>query len=165
MPTDVQTAFQLWWGVLGLGLVNLFANLALMYRNRVDYAQQFRHDLLAQDPSATMSQDSAEHILVSGLVVIAVVGVVVVALGVLIDFAMRKGRNWARMLLTLVGSFLVVIAIPAVFGLTVSTPGVAALIVGAASILQAVLAGGSIFLMHRRESNRYFLRFPPPDVR
>ncbi len=68
---------------------------------------------------------------------------------------MRKGKNWARMLLTMAGVFTVFSALP-----TGSAPGrasgTAALLMGGRGNLQAVAAIGAIVLMHRKESNAYF---------
>lgn len=77
---------------------------------------------------------------------------------------MSRGKNWARMLLTFCGVFMLVSAIPVIFGLG-GDGGAATLLFGGAEILQAVAAVGAIVMMHRKESNPYFLRFPPAGNR
>lgn len=160
VPVDVQTAFQLWWGVAGLGVVYLFGALAMVYADRDAYTDQLLKDFAAQNVEVALTRSTAEQLLLVGLGITALLGFAVTALFLLFVYRMRRGRNWARMVLTMIGIFLLFSAIPTIFGFGAAGGG-AAVVVGVAGIVQAVLAVGAIVLMHRRESNRYFLRLPP----
>ncbi len=159
IPADVQTAFQLWFVVAALGVVYLVAALLFVYSDRTSFVDQLM-DEFAKQPDVTVTRSQAEQLLVFGLVATGVfLTLVLGGLTVLFDFKMRKGKNWARMLLTMAGVFTVFSAIPTVFGAGAAT-GTAALVMGGAGILQAVVAVGAIVLMHRKESNDYFLNLP-----
>ncbi|RVW10331.1 hypothetical protein EGT67_08045 [Prescottella agglutinans] len=159
IPADVQTAFQLWFVVAALGVVYLIAALLFVYSDRTSFVDQLM-DEFAKQPDVTVTRSQAEQLLVFGLVATGVfLTLVLGGLTVLFDFKMRKGKNWARMLLTMAGVFTVFSAIPTVFGAGAAT-GTAALVMGGAGILQAVVAVGAIVLMHRKESNEYFLNLP-----
>ncbi|GAB2638725.1 hypothetical protein GCM10027068_18100 [Prescottella soli] len=159
IPADVQTAFQLWFAVAALGVVYLVAALLFVYSDRTSFVDQLM-DEFAKQPDVTVTRSQAEQLLVFGLVSTGVILTLVLGgLTVLFDFKMRKGKNWARMILTMAGAFTVLSAIPTVFGAGAAT-GTAALVMGGAGILQAVVAVGAIVLMHRKESNEYFLNLP-----
>ncbi|MFF0817904.1 hypothetical protein ACFYVR_22470 [Rhodococcus sp. NPDC003318] len=154
-PVDVVTAFQLLCGVAVLGVVNLIATLLAIYADRDTFVDQLLADVAAQDPSLEISRSTVESMLAVGLGLTGLVGLGVTGLYMLFAFKMRAGRNWARMLVTMLGVIMVFSAIPALFGL--GGGGAAMLVSGAAAILQAVLVVGAIVLMHRSESNKYFL--------
>lgn len=154
-PVDVVTAFQLLCAVAALGVVNMIATLLAIYADRDTFIDQLLVEVTAQDPSLEISRSTAESVLAVGLGLTGLIGLGVTALFLLFAFKMRAGRNWARMVVTMCGVIMVFFAIPSLFGL--GDGGVALLISGAAGILQAVLVVGAIVLMHRTESNKYFL--------
>jgi hypothetical protein len=155
VPVDVVTAFQLLCGVAVLGIVNMIATLVAVYADRATFVDQLLADIAVQDPSLEVGRDTVETVVIAGLGVTALLGLGVTALYLLFVFKMRAGRNWARMLVTMIGALMVVFALPSLFGLVGG--GGAAIVSGAAGILQAVLSVGAIVLLHRAESNRYFL--------
>ncbi|MDJ0392090.1 hypothetical protein QMK17_01930 [Rhodococcus sp. G-MC3] len=155
-PVDVETARHLWWGVAGLGMLNLVVTLFVVYGQKSDFAQQLVDDVRAQDSSVPLSLDAAESYLTAALVVMILIGAAFGALFVFWVKKMRFGRMWARTLLTMIGTVTVVLAIPQLFGLGVDG-GALQVVMTVAGILQGVLAAGAIYLMHRKESNAYFL--------
>lgn len=163
-PVDVGTAYQLWWGVAGFGLINMLASLFTLLGDRDHYATQLRQDMIERDPKAVLSEGTAKVVFIGSLGVAVVIGLVIAALVVLIAHRMRKGRNWARQTLTFIGVLLVFFAAPALFGLA-NRDGVGGWVSGAASVVEAVLAAGSIFLMHRKTSNTFFGRPPQAPAR
>src|SRR3546814_18948845 len=94
----------------------------------------------------------------------AVLVVIVTAVFLLFVRAMSRGRNWARMLLTFCGVFMLVSAIPVIFGLG-GDGGEATLLFGGVEILKAVAAVVAIVVMNRKESNPSFISFPPAENR
>lgn len=160
-PTDVVTAFQLWFVVAALGVVYLVAALLFVNSDRVSFVDQLMDEFAKQQIDPLPTRAEVDQLLTLGLIGTGVLLTLVLGgLTVLFAFKMRKGRNWARMLLTMAGVFTVFSALPTVFG---AGPGggAAALLMGGAGILQAVAAIGAIVLMHRKESNAYFLNRPP----
>ncbi len=155
-PVDVVTAFQLLCGVAVLGVVNLTAMLLAVYGDLDTYVGQLQRDVAAQDPTVVVGVDDARVLLTIGLGLTGLLGLGVTAIFLLFVFKMRAGRNWARMLVTMIGVMTVFSAVPALFGLGAGS-GAASVVAGGAGILQAVLAVGAIVLMHRADSNRYFL--------
>lgn len=155
-PVDVVTAFQLLCGVAGLGVVNLFATLATALGDRANFADQLVRDVRAQDETVEITRSTAEGLLLIGFGLTAVLGLILTGVYLLFVFKMRAGRNWARMLVTMIGVMTVFVAIPTVFGLG-AVGGAAAVVAGGAGILQAVLSVGAVVLMHRADSNRYFM--------
>ncbi|MGW0043803.1 hypothetical protein [Rhodococcus sp. NPDC003348] len=153
---DVVTAFQLLYAVAALGLVNMIASLLSVYADRDTYVDQLLRDVAAQDATVQIGRDTAQTLLVVGLGLTALIGLGATALYLLFVHKMRAGRNWARMLVTMIGVMMVFVAIPSLFGLGAGGGG-AVIVAGGAGILQAVLAVGAIVLMHRGDSNRYFL--------
>nr|WP_296774672.1 hypothetical protein [Rhodococcus sp. (in: high G+C Gram-positive bacteria)] len=160
-PVDVETARHLWWGVAGLGMLNLVATLFVVYGQRAEFAQQLVDDVQAQDPSVPLSIDSAESYLTAALVVMVLIGVAFGTLFVYWVKKMRFGRLWARTLLTAIGTVTVVLAIPQLFGFGIDG-GAMQVIMTVAGILQGVLAAGAIYLMHRKDANAYFVASRKP---
>ncbi len=158
VPTDITTAYQLWCGVLGLAVVTLVASLADMVSRRTELVDLMVE--MAQDPAfegvSTEQLESAVPLLV-GLT--AALGLAVIGLLYLVVRQIRRAKNWARMLLTLLGVFMSLSTLPTVFGVGVGG-GTVGWILGFVGIVQAVLTVGAIVLMHRKESNLFFLRLP-----
>ncbi|NKR40772.1 hypothetical protein GS503_07855 [Rhodococcus hoagii] len=160
VPADVLTAFQLWFVVAALGVVYLVAALLFVHSDRASFVDQLMDEFAKQQIDPLPTRAEVDQLLTLGLVATGVILTLVLGgLTILFAFKMRKGKNWARMLLTMAGVFTVFSALPTVFGAGGS--GTAALLMGGAGILQAVAAIGAIVLMHRKESNAYFLNLPP----
>lgn len=158
VPQDVTTAFQLWCGVLALAAVTTILGVVDLWQSRdtlVDTMLEVSGDATAE----TLTAEQIESMLPGLLGVTAVVGLLIVGVLFLVVRQMRKGKNWARMTLTLIGVFMSLTTLPTVFGVGVGT-GATGWLTGALGIVQVVATVGAIVLMHRRESNRYFLRLP-----
>lgn len=158
VPADVTTAYQLWCGVLSLAVVTLVASLVDMVVRRTDLVDLMVE--MAQDPAfegvTTEQLESAVPVLV-GLT--AALGLALIGILYLVVRQLRRAKNWARMLLTLLGVFMSLSTLPTVFGVGVGG-GTVGWILGFVGIVQAVLTVGAIVLMHRKESNEFFLRLP-----
>ncbi|WP_229719191.1 hypothetical protein [Nocardia jinanensis] len=153
---DITTARQLWWGVIGLGVGRLFISLADTLTNRERFSAEFRERMQSTDPQITPAM--VDLLVTVGAILGVVLGLAVAALGVLVVHQLGKGKLWARTLLTFVGVWLVITGVIALFSIGV-VEGAGPVLSGAASIVQAVLAGGAIFLCQRPESAKWFL--PP----
>ncbi|MFI5780356.1 hypothetical protein [Nocardia sp. NPDC051570] len=153
MPTDVRTASQLWWGVVGFGVLRLILGAIERFAGRHDLARQLYDQVHAQEPQAGLAE--VEMMVALLEVVIVVFGLGLAAGAVAVVFQARHGKLWARTVLDVAAAVLVLGAFGALFGLG-SVTGTMQMLTGAAAILQAVLAGGAVFLCHRMESEAYF---------
>ncbi|RVW01171.1 hypothetical protein [Rhodococcus xishaensis] len=160
VPADIVTAFQLWLVVAALGVVQLVAALLFIYNDRASFIDQLVDDVASQS-GQDLTRAQAEQLMAIGLVGTGILLTVVLGgLTVLFAFKMRRGRNWARMLLTMAGAFVLFSALQTIVGAGPAS-GTAALVMGGAGILQAVMAVGAIVLMYRQGSNEYFGKLPP----
>lgn len=157
-PIDVVTAIQLWWAVAVLGIVQGGAMIMMMIGQKSSFIDEMISNPAAVE--AGLVRSDIEKVFPMAVVVSVVMIVVVTALFLLIVRFMSRGKNVARMLLTFGGVFMLVSAIPVVLGLG-SGGDAASLLFGGAQILQALAAVAAIVMMHRKDSNPYFLRFPP----
>jgi predicted membrane channel-forming protein YqfA (hemolysin III family) len=88
-------------------------------------------------------------------VVVVLIGLGVAALASVIVHQFGRGKPWARTVLTVLGAWVVVIGVGALLAIE-AVAGTASLVAGGASIVQAVLAVGAIYLSHRPDSTAYF---------
>ncbi|MBF6298017.1 hypothetical protein IU459_10710 [Nocardia amamiensis] len=153
MPEDVGTARQLWWGVIGFGVVQLITSVIAALERRRGFAEEVFEQARAKDPQVTLA--SAELMVSLVYVFVVLFGLGVAALALVIVHQFGRGKLWARTMLTVLGVWVVVIGVGALLAIDAVT-GTASLVAGGASIVQAVLAAGAIYLSHRPESTAYF---------
>lgn len=158
VPSDVTTAYQLWCAVLLLTVVNLAVSLFDMAGSR-DELLDMMTAMAEDDAFAGVSTEQLESVVPMVIGLSGAFGLALVGLLYLVARQLLRGRNWARMLLTLLGVFMSLSALPTVFGIGVGD-GPAAWLLAPVSIVQAVATVGAIVLMHRREANTFFLRLP-----
>lgn len=154
-PTDVVTAFQLWAAIVLLGVVTAVLMTVMLIQDSDTLAQEWLRQMAQLDPEANPDEQQAN---LMANIAIGIAGLVMVGFAGLVQlFAvlMRRGRNWARVILTGLAAALVVIAIPTLFSAG-ATPNTLAFAASAIGIVHGVLAAGALVLMHRAESNAYF---------
>ncbi|AOW93202.1 hypothetical protein BFN03_12635 [Rhodococcus sp. WMMA185] len=161
VPVDVGTAAQLLWAVAGLGLIQALVGTIVILGEKSTFVDQLLSDPRVTSNEIDLSRTAAENLFYVGIGVLGVFILLFTTLFLLFVHFMRKGRNWARMLLTLGCATIVAWAIMAVSA--TGSGGSGALVLGGVQILQAVAAVGAIVLMHRKDSTAYFLRLPPSD--
>ncbi len=152
-PVDVRTACQLWWGAVALGVVRLVAGSVTRYGHRHTIARNIYDQLKTQQPQTTLA---TYDLMVLVLIVLSVVfglGLAAAALGVV--HQLRLGRLWARAIFDVATVVLVLGAVNVMFGLG-AVSGLGEMLTGVAAILQAVLAGGAVYLCHRTDSAIFF---------
>ncbi|MGH3835811.1 MAG: hypothetical protein ACRDSF_08915 [Pseudonocardiaceae bacterium] len=136
-PKEVEISFWLWIAtvVLGvLGVVVMYIQIDLLRAELVN-------SLLAQD--STVDRSTVERFATVGSVVAIVIGLVLVGAQLFLVFLMRGGRNWARIVLAVLGGVVVL------FGLL----GLAASVSG---LLQLLLLVGAIVTMFLPAANAWF---------
>jgi hypothetical protein len=128
-PPDVDTGFWLWVGALPLLVIGYVTDTV----------------------SAPRPGNPALVYLLSGLFVFVLAAVVVTFL-----ILMRSGYRWARTVLTGGGLAAIVSVGTGVFN--ADRPPVAAIVYALTGIIGAVLIGGGIFLLHRKDAHEFFNR-------
>jgi hypothetical protein len=155
IPVDLDTARTLWRCVVALNVIADGLAIVEGIGQRHDLAARMLDQLRqSKQPGITFTQSQVEVYVWLGLGLAAVFGL---AISVLIFFAanwMRHAKHWARVMLTVFGSFQVISGLAA-FGATRHGP--LAIAGNVVSLVQAVLAVGAIFLMYRPDSSQYFL--------
>ncbi|WP_051133533.1 hypothetical protein [Nocardia paucivorans] len=153
MPADVAIARQLWWGVIGLGVVRLFVSLVDMLGRREEFVAEMTEQLRTTE--AQLTPAGIDLLVTTAIILSGIFGLGFAAIGLLIVHQLGKGRLWARTVLTFVGVWLVFTGLGTLFAIE-AIDGIAPLVAGAAALVQAVLAGGAIYLCHREDAAKWF---------
>ncbi|MCQ4121945.1 hypothetical protein [Rhodococcus tibetensis] len=159
-PVDVGTAAQLLWVVAVLGVIQAVAAMALVVGEKSTFVDELMTNPKVKSGEVAMTRENVEMLFYVGIAVTGVLILLLTGLFVLFVHFMRKGRNWARTLLTVVSVTMVVWTVPVLFGIGSDGSSIA-LAIGGVQILQAVVAVGAVVLMHRKDSNSYFSKLPP----
>jgi hypothetical protein len=141
-PKEVEISFWLWIVTLVLGVVGALITFMQINQIRADVINQ----TLARNPAADRSV--IERALTIGLDVGVVVGLLFVIAEFIFVFLMRVGRNWARIVLAVLGGL-------GVLGLLIGLPGATGVRLIAGS-LQLLLLIGAIVTMFRPAANAWF---------
>ncbi len=141
-PKEVEISFWLWISTIVLGLVG---SVPIFFQFDQLRAQAI-NQALANEP--TLDRSTIESVTTGALVAGAVIGLLLVVAQLLFVFLMRGGRNWARIVLAVLGGLVVL------FGLIgfVGTTGA----MGAGSLLQLLLLIGAIVAMFLPAANAWF---------
>lgn len=104
-PRAVRTAFTLWIASIFVGL--LAGTLSFVLTNPLAASRQRMHD----NATSGVSQAQLDTILNASLIIGAVFGVLFLALEVFFVVKMRAGRNWARIVLTVLAGLDVLVTL------------------------------------------------------
>jgi len=141
-PADVDKAFKLWLVSIGIGVLGIIASL--IFTDRDALAQKLK------DSGSTLGTDQLNSAVNATLIGGAIIGIFIIGLELLFAFKMRAGRNWARIVLTVLG---VLGVLSALYGLT------AGLTIGTILKLISILVViAAIVFMFRPASRAYFSR-------
>lgn len=138
VPDDVDKAWKLWLTSIVVGLLGTVVGLLFTDRDAL------KQDLLEQGNAPS----DVDTIVTATVVTIAVVGLIILALQLFFVFKMRAGRNWARIVLTVLG---VIGVLSSVFTLTQGS-GLAAVV----NLVSAVVVVAAIVFMYRPAASAYF---------
>ncbi|MGI9064673.1 MAG: hypothetical protein ACR2FQ_12825 [Pseudonocardiaceae bacterium] len=129
-PKEVELSFRLWIASIVVSLLGSILTFATID----DIRQQTIDDTLASTPGA--DPQFIENTVNVGLIVGLVFGLALLALEVFFIVKMRAGRNWARIVLTVLGALGVISGLFSLGqpGLTALTSGLSALILIAAIV-------------------------------
>jgi len=136
-PRGVEISFWVWVTYLTIGAINAVVGFIQRDRSRAEAIDA----VIARYP--TMDRAMIESVATGVVVGMAVVALLFVAAGLSLAFGMRGGRNWARIVLTVVGSLGVFFLIG-----PVSTP--------LQALFQLLLLVAAIVMMFQRPANEWF---------
>jgi hypothetical protein len=136
-PSSVDISFWLWITYLSIGAINSVIGFVQRERNRAEALNA----VVAQYP--TMDRPMIETVASMVVVGVVVLGLLFVTACVSFALLTRAGRNWARVLLTVVGSISVLFLIGPVV-----TP--------LQALFQISLLAGAIVMMYQRSANDWF---------
>ncbi len=128
-PADVDTGFWIWLAAVPLLVIGQLA-----------------------DAYAAAEAAGNSNLFIVTAFIAAIIGSVVIGLLALL----RAGNRWARSLLTTGG--MITIFLTMVNLLTTARPPVPAIIYAVTGIFGAVFIAGGIYLLHRPDAQRYFVR-------
>jgi uncharacterized membrane protein len=141
-PKEVEISFWLWISTIVLGLVG---SVPIFFQFDQLRAQAI-NQTLANDP--TLDRSTIESVTTGALVAGAVIGLLLVVAQLLFVFLMRGGRNWARIVLAVLGGLVVLFGLIGFAGTTGA--------MGAGSLLQLLLLIGAIVTMFLPAANAWF---------
>lgn len=149
-PKEVETSFKLWLAAIAVSLIGSI--IAFLSLDAITDAALGQSGL---DPAAlTPDVTAAARV---GAIIGAVIGLLILALQVAVVFQMRKGRNWARILLAVLGGLSVLFGLLGLFSagttLSIGALGLLSLLL---SIVQMALIVAAILFMFRGAANPYF---------
>ncbi|MDQ4104488.1 MAG: hypothetical protein M3186_12535 [Actinomycetota bacterium] len=141
-PKEVEISFWLWISTIVLGLVGSVPILFQFDQLRTQTISQ----MLAADPA--LDRSTIESVATGALVTGAVIGLLLVVAQVIFVFLMRGGRNWARIVLAVLGGLVVLFGLVGFAGTTGA--------MSAGSLLQLLLLIGAIVTMFLPAANAWF---------
>ncbi|MGH3720263.1 MAG: hypothetical protein ACRDRI_15745 [Pseudonocardiaceae bacterium] len=139
-PQEVEISFWLWIATVVLWVVGAVAAYSQINQIRAEAIDR----ALAQNP--TLDQSTIERAMAVGFVVGVVLVLLFVAAEVVFVFLMRGGRNWARIVLAVLGGLFVLLGL---IGLAIGGGSVIGL-------LQLLLLIGAIVTMFLPAANAWF---------
>jgi hypothetical protein len=138
-PKEVEISFGLWIATLVLGLIGV----ALSYSQIKQVQAQMINQMVAQNPP--INQSMIERTASSAFVFGIVLWLLVVAAMFAFVFLMRAGRNWARIVLAVLGGLYVLFSL---MGVVVAG--------SLAGLLHLLLLVGAIVTMFLPAANAWF---------
>jgi FtsH-binding integral membrane protein len=147
-PKEVDISFWLWVASFVIGLLGLFYFAAEFDTIRNTAMEEARRQAVR---GGTVDEKQIESITNVFLVVGVVIGVLVSAAQVLLAYLMRNGRNWARIVLTVIGGLSL---LGGLFSLG-DTSGQ-----GLLDLVRLLLIAGALVTMFLPAANPWFRRRP-----
>jgi hypothetical protein len=142
-PKEVELSFWLWVATLVLSVLGALG-VVLRYGQIKQIQAEMINRMVAQNPS--VNQSMIERTAMTALVIVLVVWLLLVAAMFVFAFLMRGGRNWARVVLAVLGGL----------GVLFSLIGFAAAAGSVIGALRLLLLIGAIVTMFLPAANVWF---------
>lgn len=140
-PADVETSYKLWLVSIAIGIIGGIIGFVLADRTK-------GINTLMNDPNNALTRDQANTAITVGLVVGLVIGLILLALELFFMYKMRAGRNWARIVLTVLG---VLSVLSGLFGLSQGFSAGSVL-----TLISLVVVIAAIAFMYKPAASAYF---------
>lgn len=151
-PKEVETSFWLWISTYVLGVVGLI----LSYPQIQDIQAQVMSQAFAEDP--TLDRATFESAMTVGFAFGLGLLLLFLAVQIIFVFLMRGGRNWARIVMAVLGGLFLLFGLVGLLLGPTSGSGFSVL-----GLLQVLLVTGAIVMMFRPAANLWF-RPPRPGL-
>ncbi|RRO13067.1 hypothetical protein EIL87_25815 [Saccharopolyspora rhizosphaerae] len=146
-PRTVDLAF---WAGIACPVIG-FVMLAMSFASINDAELQVVLDQAGATGQRTLTLDEARALFRVTLAVVAVFCLVLAGLWIMFLVFMRNGRNWARIVITVVGALWFLLTVPTVIG-GATTSIVTALV----AVLQLAAIAATVIYAYTGDANRYF---------
>ena len=148
-PKSVDTAYLLWLIAAGVGILGSLLNLL----NAQAIADETVKALSGLSPELDKSLADSASPSYGGIIF----SLIISAVWVVVVMQMRKGANWARILLTVLGGLGILLGLIGFlgFGILFST-GILGVLQALLGVVALVAEIGAIVFMFKSDSNRYF---------
>lgn len=155
-PREVTTSFWLWIAAVVVGLIGAVVSFLQVgsVTDQIDGGA-------AAGAGSGLDPGTLSSIVTASLVVGAVLGLVLVALEVLFAVFMRRGRNWARIVLAVFGIIGVLFTLGGLFSASTTVIGGQEIVTRSGistvlSVVQALLVVAAVVMFFRPPANAYF---------
>lgn len=138
-PPEVLLSVKLWFASIIVGLVGGILVFALTDQTAAMQAMA--------DSDTGLTEDQLQAAVTIGLVIALVLAVILLALQVFFVLKMKAGRNWARIVLAVLGGLSIVSALPGLADFSAGT---------AVNLISVLLLIAAIVFMFRPAANPYF---------
>lgn len=139
-PKSVDTSFMLWLVSAALGILGTLISFATV------------DDLTRDQLGAEM-----EGAVAAGVGIGAFIGLAIFVAWIAIVFQMRNGKNWARIVLAVLGGLSILFGLLGLFGLgELFAVGLLGVLQGLLSLAQLAVVIGAMVFMFKPDASRYF---------
>lgn len=144
-PNEVDTSFWLWISAFLIGVVGLI----LSYPQVQEIKAQVMSQALAEDP--TLDRATFESAMTVGFAFALGLLLLFLAMQIVFVFLMRGGRNWARIVMAVLGGVFLLFGLVGLLLGPTSGSGFSVL-----GLVQVLLVIGAIVMMFRPAANAWF---------
>ncbi|WP_436492569.1 hypothetical protein [Actinokineospora sp. HUAS TT18] len=142
-PPSVDRSFQLWLANGVLGVIGFILTFTL---GKDDFRSEVVKSL--NESGVSYSDGDVDSALTLGLTFAGLVAAAFFGLYLLFAFKMRAGRNWARVVLAVLGGLALL--------LNIFSLGSSNMLETIVTVVQIALIGGAVYFMFTKESAEYF---------
>lgn len=115
-PKEVEISFGLWVTSVVIGLISSVIFVSQFDSFRGIMLEEMRRQ--SPGPSGALDESRLDTIVTVVFVVALAIMLIITLVQLLFAFFMRKGRNWARIVLAVIGGILVLVGIPSLLGVS-----------------------------------------------
>lgn len=141
-PKEVDTSFWLWISYFALGVLGIF----FTYPQTQQIRNEAMREALAKNPE--LDQTAFENFMTVAVNVGLALGLLFVAVLIVFVYLIRGGRNWARIVLAVIGGLGLLFGLLGLAGAS----GLSVLL----ALIQLLLLTGAIVTMFRPAANAWF---------